>query len=1128
MKKIAFKSIRGRLTFWFLFLALTPLIVGILITFGQQKKSIEKETFNRLISIRDLKVQQLEGWLDERIGDLHVIAEDFEIRTLENIFDKESKSTEDIKTIEIARELLNRYLRNYNDYEELFIIGSGTGAIELSSKKNSEKIDKSKELYFTAPLESGKIYINEIYYSKNLKRPQMTISIPIFYLEHNKHIIGILVARIDLDNSLYKLLANRVGLGETGETLIINKNVVALNELRWHENAPLNLKVNAIPAIKAANGETGIIEAIAYNKEKILAAYTYIPRTNWGFVAKQDLSELNSPIRTLMRNFAYLILISGLVVILIVLWLIKRISKPIIDMNIATQKIKRGDYTVRTVVNSRDELASLSDSINEMTSSIESRDKTQKGVADISEIMIGQSSMQEFGSTLLKQLMNITDANMSTFYILNEVNMEYEHFASIGANEDLLKPFSAENPEGEFGNAISGKSFYYLRDIPQNTTFNYKTTAGNAIPKEIITIPVIVDDIVVALISLVNIKEFSKESYNILKLAWASINTFYSNLMASERTRIFAEQLSRTNEQLEAQTEELQEQSEELQNQTEELQRTSEELQEQNVELEAQRNQVESANQMKSEFLSNMSHELRTPLNSIMALSRVLLMQAKSKLNEDENDYLEIIERNGKHLLSLINEILDLSKIEAGKMDIMPKSISVRGLLQLTKENIYSLAQEKELEINLNIPEDLVDIETDESRLHQVLLNIVGNAVKFTEKGSVDISATQDHENTYINVKDSGIGISKDVLPHIFEEFRQADGSSSRKYEGTGLGLAIAKKMIQILGGAISVESKLEEGSTFTITIPTKWPEELPNANTISNYLQSSQPIISEMDMVSEKTDFSKSGNNGRILMVEDNQEATIQVKAVLEQEGFVIDIANNGQQALDYIQHTIPDGIILDLMMPGIDGFEVLEKIRIFPETKNIPVLILTAKDLTKKDLANLSSNNIQQLIQKGNVDIDGLIRKVKLMLGYKEKSQQDEDKPEPKRVKVRKSNSGIPNILVIEDNPDNMTTINAILKDKYKIFAASDGNEGLAIAESIIPDLILLDISLPEMTGLDVMKKLRANNNTRKIPVIAITAQAMKGDKEKILEASFDEYIAKPINPEELLEEIEKLLSR
>ncbi|MCK4922274.1 MAG: response regulator [Bacteroidales bacterium] len=1370
MKILSFKSIQSRLTFWFLFLALTPLLTGILITYNQQKHSINQESFNKLSAIRDLKVQQLDHWFSERQGDLKSISEDYEIRCLENIFEKKSKSAEDIEKLETARKLLSRYSKHLNDYNEIFFINTISGTVELSSRMAYEGTNKSIEPYFSVPLETGEIYMEDIYYSELLDKPEMIISIPVFCLEHNTHIIGIVVARISLNKSLYPLLQNRVGLGNTGETLIVNKDVVALNRLRYYDNAPLNLKISAEPAVRAANGETGILITTDYRGEDVLAAFTSFSETGWGFITKQDMSEVNEPVHIQAKNLAFLFAISALLISLIVFWIARKISEPIVDMSTVAETIKKGDYSVRNIVNSNDELGTLAIAVNEMTSSIESRNIIQKGIADISDKMIKQSSLQQFSSEIIKQLMEITGANMSIFYVLNEGTMQYEHFASVGANEELLKAFNANNPEGELGNAIAEKNIFYLRNIPDTTLFKFKTSAGDAIPREIITIPILVDNTVVAIISLVNIQNFRKETYDILKLSWAGINTSYSNLMVGERTRIFAESLTRSNQKLEALSEELQEQSEELK-------RSSDELQEQNLELETQRNQVEEANRLKSEFLSNMSHELRTPLNSINALSQVLITQAKSKLDDDENNYLEIIERNGKRLLSLINSILDLSKIEAGKMDIMPQAVSVNSLLTIIKENMQALTESSSISFNLNVDENLPHVETDEARIHQVLLNIISNAVKFTEKGSVTVSAKQDKENVIIAVKDTGIGISAEMLPHIFDEFRQLDGSSSRQYEGTGLGLAIAYKLIKVLGGNISVKSKLNEGTVFTITVPVKWQREFKpedaivlgtfhpktskktilvvdddpeivsniskyfhksdyntisassgkealilaekhqpfaitldiimpemdgwevlqklkdnpetknipvivvsgsddrdtgyalgavgyinkpvnkklliseikklnrapesvmivddnefelkqmaeiieeeNINTIlansgedcikklkekvpdilvldllmpgmdgfqvlerirgipetknlpviivtaknitdrekkqlrgkvSSLIEKSDTtprdlyqeinrILSELEEIEQALISNKNVDEKRILLVEDNLDAIVQMKTILEGENYVVDVATGGQEALDYIQHTFPDGIILDLMMPEVDGFEVLEKIRSTEATKNIPVLILTAKDLTKKDLSKLNANNIQQLIHKGDIDVESLILKVELMLVGLENEKTGGDEREvkienrgikEKEIKIIKRQTkkagDLADILIVEDNMDNMTTIKAILKGKYNINEAFDGKEGLDLAQSQLPDLILLDMSLPKMAGEEVIHILKTNKETEKIPVIAVTAQAMKGDKEKIMKAGCDGYISKPVDRGELMREIGRFLS-
>jgi CheY-like chemotaxis protein len=290
-----------------------------------------------------------------------------------------------------------------------------------------------------------------------------------------------------------------------------------------------------------------------------------------------------------------------------------------------------------------------------------------------------------------------------------------------------------------------------------------------------------------------------------------------------------------------------------------------------------------------------------------------------------------------------------------------------------------------------------------------------------------------------------------------------------------------------------------------------------------------------ERNVESQKDRGAEKGS--RILLVEDNESSVIQVRSTLESEGFIVDVACNGQEALDYVKDTIPAGIILDLMMPGVDGFEVLEKIRSTEATAGIPVLILTAKDLTPDDFKRLKSNNVRQLLQKGDVDRNGLLLKTKIMMGLtpKVKPESADEKTrasEPARRKetkqATKGKKGVSTILVVEDNPDNMITIKAILKDRYEILGATDGEAGLQTALDELPDLVLLDISLPKMDGFEVVGKIKADERARQIPVLALTARAMKGDREQIMEAGCDDYISKPVDPEEISKKVDEWLGK
>ncbi len=780
------------------------------------------------------------------------------------------------------------------------------------------------------------------------------------------------------------------------------------------------------------------------------------------------------------------------------------IARPLKELTVVVNRQREGDIDARSAYDSPNEIGELAGAFNRMAESLASQAELREINRDVSESLIVANNLPDFRRNLLKKIIEVTDSQLGVYFLLNPEENIFEPFFSVGVNPEYLRPLSASCLEGEAGKVLATKRISHIKDIPDDTIFSFRTFTGSIAPKEIISIPIILKDVVLGIVSVASVKPYPPMVTATLNQPWSLlVGAVFANLRANDETRQFSEELRDTNQALEAQ-------QVELEVLTEELRKQSEELQVQNVELQQQQLEVEESNRLKSQFLSNMSHELRTPLNSVMALSRVLMMQAKEKLTEEEANYLEIIERNGKNLLSLINDILDLSKIEAGRMDVSPKQFSLSQTLEDIVEGIMPIAREKSIEIRQSIPGDLPLIESDEMRVHQVLQNLIGNAVKFTDTGGVTVSAASDKTSIIIQIADTGIGISETDLPYIFDEFRQVDGTSSRRHDGTGLGLAIAKKVAWMLGGEITVKSAPGSGSTFTLDLPVVWPGTTPVYEPV---VMSQAPAL-------------RPGSSPRILLVEDNEFAIIQVRVALEHAGYIADVARGGKEALDYVSHTIPDGIVLDLMMPEVDGFDVLEKIRATKATKNIPVLILTAKDLTQHDLSRLSANNIQQLIQKGDVDLYTLLSKIRSMLGIVEEISVPPDVAPAAVLRTTPREAGTATILIIEDNPDNMTTIKAVLHGRYRLLEAADGEEGLRLASQERPDLILLDMALPKTDGFAVVRHLKDDGELGAIPVVAITAQAMKGDKERILEAGCDDYIAKPIDPESFSKKIEELL--
>ncbi|MDY6854509.1 MAG: response regulator [Thermodesulfobacteriota bacterium] len=1245
--RIYFKKMSNRLIFWFLIIGLLPLSIVTVLHFQYRIEAIREREFNKLTAIRELKIKNIENWLHEIFSDIKTLTHDPEILSLKGVFDKGRTTRDDDTAIESVRRTLNSFVRNHESYLEIFILNPVSGRIEISTNKAFEGKYRDDNPYYKETLRIRKIYIKDIFYSKNLNISSMTISSPLFDYTHPESIIGILVVRIDLDRSVFRILLDHSGLGKTGETLIVDKGGTVLNRLRLaSEREPLTVKAAGLPALLASQGKNDITSGVDYRGEKVLATYGYVPTTQWGFMVKQDIKEINGPIKMMLLNSVLLILCCTVALLLAAVFLSKILTKPVLEMTEVSRKIREGKMTARNAYRTFDELGFLSQSFNEMADSLQFQMEVRSAVSGIIDILAAADNMNTLALELVKKLTEFTDSEMAGFYMLNEEKSHFEIIASIGLMPEAMEPFHIKSFEGGFGKTLANLKISHIHDIPEDTLFKFKTFTGDIIPKEIITIPVVVQEGVTAIISLASIKKYTKKSIEIIDNQWIpALNTSFSNLLANEETRRLAKELRVKNRELISQTKQLSSQAEELKQQSRELQRK-------NLELEIKSRQVEEANRLKSQFLSNMSHELRTPLNSVLALSRVLMMQINEKLSTDEINYLKIIERNGMNLLALIEDILDLSKIEAGRMDVIPRLFSPYLIVEAIVEGLDPIAQSKGVSIHSELTKDFPRIQNDEKRVQQILQNIIENGVKFTEKGYVTVSGKYDEERIYIKVKDTGIGISTKHLPHIFDEFRQVDESLARRFEGTGLGLAIADKTAKMLGGRISVESVPGKGSEFTLTLPILWqevnfPAREPARNTpdtgmgpkgktilvvdddpdavatISNSLIQEgyntitatsgkealdvakrftlfaitldifmpemdgwevlqglkkclktrnipviivsiaddketgialgavgyltkpvvkEELISEIKKVGRPEEFPV--GEYTVMVVEDNDFQREEMARIIEAEGMNVILAENGARCVELLQDSVPNIVVLDLIMPEMDGFCALEKIRSNPATSSVPVIVVTAKDLTDEDIGRLCGNVSSVLTKGSNMTLESLIDLIIDILAdiegakgpvespheifdIKKEKEPSVIKQEPEQTSMAKGQKRKPSILVVEDNTDNMAAIKAVLHDRYDLVEARDGEQALKAAFGDLPDLVLLDISLPKIDGMTVVRKMRKNRKISSIPVIAMTARAMKGDMERILEGGCDDYISKPFDPEEVLSKVEKYLS-
>ena len=972
------------------------------------------------------------------------------------------------------------------------------------------------------------------------------------------------------------------------------------------------------------------------------------------------------------------------------------ISRRIDIIGQIADKISAGQYQTRVTDEQKDGLGSLSGSLNKMAESLEhsfnvlsDKEWLQAGIAHLNEEMMGETDLKNLVSDVIKFVAEYSRSRVGAFYILDPITQSLSLNGGYALAPDSSRQ-TIRSGDGLAGQAAVDGKRILLQEIPPGEWVVSFATGGIR-PRTIIAFPFFHEGKVKGVIELGSLESYTERDLEFFASISENIGTAVHSIETRNKLQELLEEtqaqseelqsqhseLENLNLELEVQAEKLQVSEEELKVQQEELMQTNQELEERsrtleeknqvilirNLDIQKKAEELALSTKYKSEFMANMSHELRTPLNSILLLSRLLSEDNNQNLSSEQIEYAKVIRNSGQGLLQLIDEILDLSRIESGKLPLEHTIVTIEEILADMKMLFLPLAKDKNLELNF-ITEDgtPAQLETDKMRLEQILKNLLSNAFKFTPKGSITlrVSPSPSQKNFIdFSVRDSGIGIPEDKHQLIFEAFQQADGSTRRKYGGTGLGLSISRELSKLLGGEISLTSSPDEGAEFTVSIPLFKMEPVEEKEIASlthiaegaNGNKKALPLFTLTDIPPEIPDDRDDlkATDKVLLIVEDD---TVFAKTLLDfsrKKGYRGVVAVSGDAGIRMAKRYKPVGILLDVQLPVKNGWEVMEELKKDPQTRHIPVHIISSFEVKSESILKGAIDFISKPMEPEHIDtvfekIEYVMKRsakkvliiedntrhaqalsffldshsVHTEISYniaesitilqkegidgvilsREKSDNGTgDKDENVTLETIRQNPSLENIpiivftgntisrgeevrlrqyadsiivktahsyqrvldevslflhlvdegrrkdattsafgklgaldqvlknktvLVADDDVRNIFSLSKALENhKMKVLSAMDGKEALSLAEdkANTVDIILMDMMMPEMDGFEAITRIRKNSRLKHLPIIAVTAKAMAGDREKCIQAGASDYISKPVDIDQLL---------
>jgi HAMP domain-containing protein/CheY-like chemotaxis protein/signal transduction histidine kinase len=814
--------------------------------------------------------------------------------------------------------------------------------------------------------------------------------------------------------------------------------------------------------------------------------------------------------------------------------------------------VTRGDLSRSIQVEARGEVSYLKDNINEMIRNL--KETTQKNaqqdwlktnLARFTRLLQGQRDLQAVTKLILSELAPLVSAHHGVFYMMDsqESDARLRMIASYGYRSSRKLPTSFLPGEGLVGQCALEKVRIWLTDVPRDYIV-VSSGLGSAPPNNIVVLPILFEQQVKAVIEIASLDRFTETHLSFLDQLMESIGVVLNTIEANSRTESLLTQSQSLAQELQQTNQELAEKARLLSEQNIEVERKNREVEQAKLALEEKATQLALSSKYKSEFLANMSHELRTPLNSLLILAQQLGDNPEGNLSNKQVEFAKTIHGSGSDLLTLINDILDLSKIESGTVTLDVSEYRFANLRNYVDRTFRHMAEAKHLGFSVELRDNLpTALMTDVTRLQQVLKNLLSNAFKFTNHGQVALVIglvntgwTSDHPNLVhadavlaFAVSDTGVGIAADKLQLIFEAFQQADGSTARKYGGTGLGLSISRELARLLGGEIRVESVVGSGSTFTLFLPynragfinydlgrqapTRAPQQAPKI--VYTPPPGPAPMAhdaapdAEVELVEYSSTLDDRGlvapGDPSVLIIEDDERFAKVVLEFAREKNFKGIVTHQGDSALSLARDYLPSAILLDIDLPDIDGFTVLDRLKRDPSTRHIPVHVMSSLRERERALRQGAISYLNKPVSKDDLQ-EEFTRIQKFLLGGKR------------------------SLLVVDDEEPQRDAIVHLIGDAdIHIVAVGTGEAALKELHEGHFDCMVLDLTLPDISGFDLLDIIGKDSSLRDLPIVINTAKELSRKEVTKLKRYAKTIVIKDArSPERLLDETALFLHR